>query len=111
MTLRGDVPVYFGGATTLRTSGVAAGGGARGPSVDALTYLDVRVADRPALGGAPPAVTESTTETTTRDGAWDHAGPLGGNLPALAETQETDPRVGVESLATARFRSQGRTPC
>ena len=32
------------------------------PQIDTLTYVDVRVAERPSIGGAAPAVTESTTE-------------------------------------------------
>jgi cell division protein FtsQ len=69
VTLRGDVPVYFGGGEDATDKWAAAAAVLADPSVDTLTYLDVRVADRPALGGAAPAVTESTTETAAPETA------------------------------------------
>jgi hypothetical protein len=65
VTLRGDVPVYFGGGDDATDKWAAAAAVLADPSVDSFTYLDVRVADRPALGGAAPAVTESTTDSTS----------------------------------------------
>jgi cell division septal protein FtsQ len=64
VTLSGDVPVYFGGGDDATDKWAATAAVLADPSVDTLTYLDVRIADRPALGGAAPVVTESTTETT-----------------------------------------------
>ena len=58
------MPVYFGGGDDATDKWAATAAVLADPSVDTLTYLDVRVADRPALGGAAPVVTESTTETT-----------------------------------------------
>ena len=64
VTLRGDVPVHFGGAEDAADKWAAAAAVLADPSVDTLSYLDVRVAERPAVGGAAPAVTESTTDST-----------------------------------------------
>jgi len=64
ITLRGDIPVYFGGSDHAAEKWEAAAAVLADPDIDTLTYLDVRVAERPAVGGAAPAVTESTTETT-----------------------------------------------
>jgi cell division protein FtsQ len=64
VTLRGDVPVYFGTGDDAADKWTAAAAVLADPSIDTLTYLDVRVAERPAVGGAAPAVSESTTDTT-----------------------------------------------
>jgi cell division septal protein FtsQ len=64
VTLRGDVPVYFGPGDSAREKWAAAAAILANPKIETLTYVDVRVPERPALGGAAPAVTESTTEAT-----------------------------------------------
>jgi cell division septal protein FtsQ len=63
VTLRGDIPLYFGGGQQAREKWAAAAAVLANPNIDTLTYVDVRVADRPAVGGAAPAVTETTTST------------------------------------------------
>jgi cell division septal protein FtsQ len=63
VTLRGDVPVYFGGGQQARDKWAAAAAVLANAKIDTLTYVDVRVADRPAVGGAAPAVAETTTST------------------------------------------------
>jgi cell division septal protein FtsQ len=64
VTLRGDVPVWFGGSDDAAAKWDATAAILADPQIDSLTYVDVRVAERPSIGGAAPAVTESTTETT-----------------------------------------------
>jgi cell division protein FtsQ len=64
VTLRGDVPVYFGPGDSAREKWAAAAAILANPKIETLTYVDVRVPERPALGGAAPAVTDSTTEAT-----------------------------------------------
>jgi cell division septal protein FtsQ len=64
VTLRGDVPLYFGGSDDAAAKWSAAAAVLADPKIDTLTYVDLRVAERPAVGGAAPPVTESTTETT-----------------------------------------------
>jgi len=64
VTLRGDVPVWFGGSDGAAAKWDATAAILADPQIDSLTYVDVRVADRPSIGGAAPAVTESTTDTT-----------------------------------------------
>jgi cell division septal protein FtsQ len=61
VTLRGDLPVYFGGGEAAKEKWAAAAAILANPKITTLTYLDVRVADRPAVGGAAPAVDETTT--------------------------------------------------
>jgi cell division septal protein FtsQ len=63
VTLEGGVPVYFGGSDGAAEKWAAAAAVLADPKIDTLTYLDVRVAERPAVGGAAPAVGESTTDT------------------------------------------------
>ncbi len=56
IVLRGGVPVRFGTATRAAEKWDAAAAVLADPSLDALTYLDVRVPERPAAGGAAQAV-------------------------------------------------------
>lgn len=51
-TLRGDVPVLFGSADRAAAKWAAAAAILARPRIDTLTYLDVRVPERPAIGGA-----------------------------------------------------------
>jgi cell division protein FtsQ len=62
VVLEGDVPVWFGGADDAAAKWDAAAAVLADPQIDTLTYVDVRVAERPSVGGAAPAVTESTTD-------------------------------------------------
>lgn len=64
VTLRGDVPVYFGGSERADEKWAAAAAVLATPKIDTLTYVDVRVPSRPAIGGAAPAVSEATTDAT-----------------------------------------------
>ncbi len=64
VTLRGGIPVYFGASDGAEQKWAAAAAVLADPKIDTLTYLDVRVPERPAVGGAAPPVTASTTETT-----------------------------------------------
>ena len=64
VTLRGDVPVWFGGSDDAAAKWDAAAAILADPQIDNLTYVDVRVADRPSIGGAAPTVTDTTTDTT-----------------------------------------------
>ena len=64
VALRGSIPVYFGTADDAAAKWAAAAAVLADPKIKTLTYVDVRVAGRPAVGGAAPAVTDSTTETT-----------------------------------------------
>lgn len=61
VTLRGGVPVWFGGADHAAAKWDATAAILADPEIDHLTYVDVRVPERPAVGGAAPAVSESTT--------------------------------------------------
>ena len=63
VTLEGDIPVYFGGSDHADEKWTAAAAVLAQPKLDQLTYLDVRVPERPAIGGAAPPVTATTTET------------------------------------------------
>jgi cell division septal protein FtsQ len=67
--LRGDVPVYFGTSDRADEKWAAAAAILADPKIDTLTYVDVRVAERPAVGGAAPAVTETTTDTSAPETA------------------------------------------
>ncbi len=69
VTLQGGVPVWFGGSDDAAAKWDAAAAILADPQIDTLTYVDVRVAARPSIGGAAPAVTESTTDTTAPEPA------------------------------------------
>lgn len=51
VTLRGEIPVRFGSGAGAPEKWAAAAAVLASPKVDALTYLDVRVPERPAVGG------------------------------------------------------------
>ena len=69
VTLRGEVPLYFGGSEQAREKWAAVAAVLANPKIDTLTYVDVRVADRPAVGGAAPPADAAATNTTTEVGA------------------------------------------
>ena len=50
--LRGGIPVRFGGGSRAAEKWAAAAAVLADPKLDSLTYLDVRVPERPAAGGA-----------------------------------------------------------
>ncbi len=56
VTLRGGIPVRFGTAARASQKWSAAAAVLADPSLEALTYLDVRVPERAAAGGAAEAV-------------------------------------------------------
>jgi cell division protein FtsQ len=62
VVLRGGIPVYFGLGDHAAEKWTAAAAILADPEIETLTYVDVRVPDRPSLGGAAPAVSASTTE-------------------------------------------------
>ena len=64
-TMRGDIPIQFGPAAAAAEKWAAAAAVLADPRLDTLTYVDVRVAERPAVGGAGPAPeeAEATAET------------------------------------------------
>jgi cell division protein FtsQ len=62
VTLQGDVPVWFGGADDAAAKWDATAAILADPQIENLTYVDVRVPERPAVGGAAPTVSESTTD-------------------------------------------------
>ena len=56
VALRGGIPVRFGTGADAGAKWSAAAAVLADPKLDGLTYVDVRVPDRPAAGGAAPAV-------------------------------------------------------
>ena len=55
VTLRGRLPVIFGTGAEAPAKWAAAVAALADPKLDSLTYLDVRVPERPAAGGVVPA--------------------------------------------------------
>jgi cell division septal protein FtsQ len=62
VVLEGGIPVYFGPGDHAAEKWQAAAAILADPEIDTLTYVDVRVPDRPSLGGAAPAVSATTTD-------------------------------------------------
>jgi len=60
--LRGGIPLRFGGAEQADDKWAAAAAVLAEPEVTSLTYLDLRVPERPAIGGAATADDEGTGE-------------------------------------------------
>ena len=56
--LDGDVPIYFGSGERAADKWAAATALLASPKLDTLTYIDVRVPERPAVGGAAPPTLE-----------------------------------------------------
>ncbi|HEY8466316.1 MAG TPA: cell division protein FtsQ/DivIB [Solirubrobacterales bacterium] len=56
--LQGGIPLRFGGAEQAADKWAAAAAVLAEPEVTSLTYLDLRVPERPAIGGAAAAVAE-----------------------------------------------------
>ncbi len=56
ITLRGGIPVRFGNSAAAEEKWSAAAAVLADPKLDTLSYLDVRVPDRPAAGGADAGV-------------------------------------------------------
>jgi cell division protein FtsQ len=54
VTLRGGIPVRFGSSSSATEKWAAAAAVLADPKLDALTYVDVRVPERAAAGGAAP---------------------------------------------------------
>lgn len=52
VTVRGGIPIRFGTAGRATQKWAAAAAVLADPKLDALTYVDVRIPDRPAAGGA-----------------------------------------------------------
>ena len=52
-TMRGEIPIFFGSGGSAARKWAAAGAVLADPRLDGLDYLDVRVPERPAAGGAP----------------------------------------------------------
>jgi cell division protein FtsQ len=62
VVMEGGIPIRFGEGTRAAAKWAAAAAVMADPKLDALTYLDVRVPSRPAVGGAAPLETESEPE-------------------------------------------------
>ncbi len=52
VTLRGEIPIRFGSGASAEQKWAAAAAVLADPKLDALTYADVRVPERPTVGGA-----------------------------------------------------------
>lgn len=58
VTLDGEVPIHFGSGERAADKWAAAAALLASPKLDTLTYIDVRVPERPAIGGAAPSTLE-----------------------------------------------------
>jgi len=61
VTLRGGFKLEFGSSEKAAEKWAAAAAVLADPKLDSLTYVDVRIPDRPAVGGAPPLDPAATT--------------------------------------------------
>ena len=55
VTLEGGIPVNFGDSDAAEEKWAAVSAILANPQVKTLTHLDVRVPERPSIGGAAPA--------------------------------------------------------
>jgi cell division protein FtsQ len=62
VVMKGGLPIRFGEGSRAAAKWAAAAAVMADPKLDVLTYLDVRVPARPAVGGAAPPETESVPE-------------------------------------------------
>lgn len=63
VVLKGGIPVLFGSGDRAVDKWAATAAALADPKLDTLTYLDVRVPERPAAGGAAPPPAAESTET------------------------------------------------
>ena len=66
MTLRGGIPVRFGNGREATQKWAAAAAVLADPKLDGLTYVDVRVPERAAAGGASPSPDADRLSTVGR---------------------------------------------
>ena len=67
ITLRGGIPVRFGSGARAAEKWAAAAAVLADPKLDALTYVDVRVPERPAAGGAAKRRADRRASSLGRD--------------------------------------------
>ena len=67
ITLRGEIPVRFGTGARAAEKWAAAAAVLADPKLDALTYVDVRVPERPAVGGGGVAAAARRASSLGRD--------------------------------------------
>ena len=58
VVLEGEIPVKFGDPGNEEAKWASVAAVLANPKVKTLTHLDVRVPERPSIGGAAPAATE-----------------------------------------------------
>jgi cell division protein FtsQ len=69
VTLRGGIPVRFGGPAQAQAKWEAASAVLADPKLTTVSYVDVRVPHRPAAGGAAPAATDPAAAGTAASAA------------------------------------------
>jgi cell division protein FtsQ len=69
VTMRGGIQLRFGAARNRGTKWAAAAAVLADPALDTLTYVDVRVPQRPAVGGSPSPTPAATPVTPTAGAA------------------------------------------
>jgi cell division protein FtsQ len=92
VVMRGGIPVRFGTPELAAEKWAAAAAVLADPKTETLTYVDVRVPERPALGGAatPPAAEEADPAAVATDPAAVATDPAAVE-PAPATTDTVDP--------------------
>jgi cell division protein FtsQ len=65
VTMRGDIPVRFGTGTAAAAKWAAAAAVLADPQLETLTYLDVRVPERPSVGGQADSAAPTTESAAT----------------------------------------------
>jgi hypothetical protein len=65
VTMRGDIPIRFGTGAAASAKWAAAAAVLADPDLETLTYLDVRVPERPSVGGQADTVAPTTEPTAS----------------------------------------------
>ena len=92
VTMRGEIPIHFGDGARADAKWAAAAAILADPKLDSVAYLDVRVPERPAVGGsgegvvAPPAATPPPTDVATPDPVAPAPEPVVATDPAATST-------------------------
>jgi cell division protein FtsQ len=92
VVLRGQIPVRFGTGARAADKWAAAAAVLADPRLKELSYVDVRVPERPAVGGAAPPATEDKAEAGTETTATVPTAPVAAPTDPLATAP--DPVVG-----------------
>lgn len=93
VTMRGDIPIRFGSSEQAGAKWAAAAAVLADPKLETLTYVDVRVPERPAVGGAAAATAQEPEPVPLEPAPTDPAAVEPAPVDPAADAAATDPTL------------------